>query len=152
MGNIDKTVYILGGINSMGFVTSRNAICKERKCMRKFFGILLDVVFFCHKMPDRSFHFKGKQFPVCARCTGLGVGYISSFFVLSLAGLFNIWIAFLLILPMVVDGIGQLLKKWKSNNIRRFITGLIAGIGILYFFFNLANMGYLFGKYLGDKI
>lgn len=120
--------------------------------MGKFFGVLLDVIFFCHKRPDRSFHFKGKKFPVCARCTGLGVGYISSFVILLLAGMFDIWFVFLLILPMVIDGVGQLLKKWKSNNIRRFITGLMAGMGILFFFVHLAKIGYLFGRYLSDKI
>lgn len=29
----------------------------------------------CHQRPDRSFFYKGYQFPVCARCTGLFVGY-----------------------------------------------------------------------------
>ena len=29
----------------------------------------------CHQMPERSFFFKGYQFPVCERCTGLLIGY-----------------------------------------------------------------------------
>ncbi|MEI3349189.1 MAG: DUF2085 domain-containing protein [Dysosmobacter sp.] len=28
----------------------------------------------CHQRPDRSFFFHGKQFPVCARCTGVFLG------------------------------------------------------------------------------
>jgi uncharacterized membrane protein len=28
----------------------------------------------CHQIPERSFHFSGIQFPVCARCTGLYLG------------------------------------------------------------------------------
>ena len=32
----------------------------------------------CHQMPERSFFFKGYQFPVCARCTGMIVGYFLS--------------------------------------------------------------------------
>ena len=120
--------------------------------MAKFFNIILDVIFFCHKRPDRSFHFKGKKFPVCARCTGLGVGYISAVIIFLVSGLLNFWIAYLMLLPMVIDGVGQLLNKWKSNNTRRFITGLLGGIGIIFFFFNLANVGYLFGQYLGDKL
>ena len=30
----------------------------------------------CHQMEERSFHFKGYQFPVCARCTGVIIGEI----------------------------------------------------------------------------
>lgn len=28
----------------------------------------------CHRLPDRSFHTAGVQWPVCARCTGLYLG------------------------------------------------------------------------------
>ena len=28
----------------------------------------------CHQMPERTFFYKGKQFPVCARCTGVIIG------------------------------------------------------------------------------
>lgn len=40
----------------------------------------------CHQMPERSFSYKGKQFPVCARCTGIFIGQLISyalFFVFS---------------------------------------------------------------------
>jgi uncharacterized membrane protein len=30
--------------------------------------------FVCHQLPERSFHFRGAQMPVCARCVGLYVG------------------------------------------------------------------------------
>ena len=35
----------------------------------------------CHQMPERSFFYKGYQFPVCARCTGLMAGYLLGIFV-----------------------------------------------------------------------
>ncbi|MDO5151670.1 MAG: DUF2085 domain-containing protein, partial [Oscillospiraceae bacterium] len=28
----------------------------------------------CHQRPDRSFFYKGHQFPLCARCTGAVLG------------------------------------------------------------------------------
>lgn len=33
----------------------------------------------CHRLPQRSFFWKGRQFPVCARCTGIHIGYLSLF-------------------------------------------------------------------------
>lgn len=30
----------------------------------------------CHQRADRSFYWKGRKFPLCARCTGVLVGYI----------------------------------------------------------------------------
>ena len=29
----------------------------------------------CHQRADRSFYWKGRKFPLCARCTGVLVGY-----------------------------------------------------------------------------
>ena len=39
----------------------------------------------CHRMPERSFFFKGYQFPVCARCTGVAIGQ----FIALVLGLFK---------------------------------------------------------------
>ena len=30
----------------------------------------------CHQKPERSFFINGYQFPVCARCTGVMIGYL----------------------------------------------------------------------------
>ena len=32
----------------------------------------------CHQKPERSFFYKGYQFPVCARCTGVVISSIIS--------------------------------------------------------------------------
>jgi len=48
-------------------------------------------------------------------------------------------IAVLIILPLIIDGLSQLIGYRESNNKLRFITGLNAGIGIalLFSFFKI---------------
>lgn len=85
----------------------------------------------CHQIPERSFFFRGYQFPVCARCTGIFLGGfigIIFFFIFSI----NWWICLLLLTPMVIDGGLQYIRVWKSNNILRVLTGFIAGFGLGY--------------------
>lgn len=120
--------------------------------MEKNLNFLLQVFFFCHQRPDRSFHYKGKKFPLCARCTGMACGYLSSILLVIFLGIIDFWIIALLILPMAIDGIGQLLNKWTSNNIRRFLTGVFGGISIIYIFFTIAYQVFLLGQYVGRYI
>ncbi|WP_431811652.1 DUF2085 domain-containing protein [Lysinibacillus sp. FW12] len=115
-------------------------------------NFLLRVIFFCHQRPDRSFYYKGRKFPLCARCTGMAVGYLLSTILVILLGLFDLWIIALLILPMAIDGIGQLFGKWTSNNNRRFLTGLPGGIGIIYIFYTIGYQFFLFGQYVGRNL
>ncbi len=87
----------------------------------------------CHQKPERSFFWKGKQFPVCARCTGIHLGYLTMplflFGFVSLSWLLTI--AF--ILPTTIDGLTQAYWNRESNNPLRFTTGLLAGIGLMSF-------------------
>ncbi|EKQ57508.1 MAG: putative membrane protein [Clostridium sp. Maddingley MBC34-26] len=86
----------------------------------------------CHQMHERSFSFKGYQFPVCARCTGIYIGHIVSILLFILKVRINLKICGALILIMSFDGLVQLLKVKKSTNFRRLITGILAGIGLVY--------------------
>ena len=95
---------------------------------------LENYVHFCHRRPDRSFFWRGKQFPMCARCTGIHLGYFS--FPLFLFGLLsiNLWLSLLLIIPTYLDGTIQAMsKRWESRNWIRASTGLAAGIGSMSF-------------------
>lgn len=105
---------------------------KDVKMTDKTYDILWIVgeISGCHQLPERSFFIKDRQFPICARCTGVGIGY--------LAGL----ISFMFIKPgviipilfcavMFVDWLIQYLNILKSNNIRRLITGLLCGYGLM---------------------
>lgn len=83
----------------------------------------------CHRLPGRSFFFKGKQFPLCARCTGIYVGYaifIPIIFFIKI----NIFFALLAIMPTTIDGLTQAYCNRESNNILRFTTGIFAGLGL----------------------
>ena len=83
----------------------------------------------CHRIPERSFFLNGKQFPVCARCTGVLLGNITAyilFFIHTLS------IEFYVVgcAVMFVDWFVQYIELYPSNNIRRLITGVIGGYSL----------------------
>ena len=84
----------------------------------------------CHQMPERSFFYKGYQFPLCARCTGLVIGYLMGILIYFLK-IINWEIAILLCIPLVIDGGSQYLKWRMSNQRLRLITGILCSIGIM---------------------
>ena len=86
----------------------------------------------CHQMATRSFFFKGFQFPLCARCTGILVGEIVACLLLLCNIHIDVFIAVLLICPTLLDGMIQLLGKYESTNFKRLFSGLIAGIGLIF--------------------
>lgn len=81
----------------------------------------------CHHMAERSFHFKGKQFPICARCTGILIGYftfpIFHFNIITP----SLLLIFLLMVPTLLDSVTQALEYRESSNILRLITGFLGG-------------------------
>lgn len=89
----------------------------------------LPIIFGCHCRRDRSFSYRGKQFPICARCTGELVG-ILLVCILGWLWMPPVWMSVLFMVPMLIDGFLQSLTKYESKNYRRFITGLFFGIGI----------------------
>ena len=86
----------------------------------------------CHQKSERSFFINENQMPYCARCTAIwlgitiGIGFMI-FFKMEINEKFLISILIGLI-PIGIDGIGQLFGLWESNNLVRLITGLLAGI------------------------
>lgn len=100
---------------------------------------------FCHRMPERSFFYKGKQFPVCARCTGFYAGYFSlPLFTFSLWDPGFLWIG-LLMVPALADGLTQAYMNRESNNWLRLFTGILAGAGFM-------ALAALTGKWIGHLI
>ena len=85
----------------------------------------------CHQKADRSFFLNENQMPFCSRCTAIwfgltiGLGFLI-FYKIELNRKFLILILIGLV-PIGVDGVGQLFGFWESTNIVRLITGLLVG-------------------------
>lgn len=96
----------------------RERIYKRLMSMGKAMG--------CHQLPKRSFFYHGKQFPVCARCTGVFIGEILGILLFKVGEISNS-IVILFCLLMFADWFVQYKFHYESNNIRRLITGLMCG-------------------------
>ena len=84
----------------------------------------------CHQRADRSFSFKGYQFPVCARCTGVLIGYALAIPCYISLGT-SIVLCVMLAGIMFVDWLLQYKKVLESTNTRRLVTGICGGYGVL---------------------
>ena len=86
----------------------------------------------CHQKSERSFFINGNQLPFCARCTAIWVGLAIGLFFMIFYKI-NLDIKFLILIfigliPILLDGLGQLFGFWESNNFIRVITGGFIGI------------------------
>jgi uncharacterized membrane protein len=94
----------------------------------------------CHQLPERSFFAGSHQVPVCARDTGIYVGFVLSLVVVWLlsrprrpselppAG--TLAVAVLFIGTMAVDGITSYAGWRTTTNEIRLATGLLSGYGM----------------------
>ncbi|MBM6938203.1 DUF2085 domain-containing protein [Pseudoflavonifractor phocaeensis] len=108
----------------------------------------LPILCGCHCRDDRSFHFHGRRFPVCARCTGELIGVLLAavtFWLWHPSG----WIAAALLLPLIVDGTVQARTRYESTNGKRLVTGILFGYGGIVLFFLSVSAAYSFGRALG---
>ena len=86
----------------------------------------------CHQKADRSFFINDNQMPFCSRCTAIwlglaiGLGFMV-FYKIELDEKF-LFVILLSLVPIGVDGVGQLFGFWESTNIVRVITGLLMGV------------------------
>ena len=112
--------------------------------MEKWLYKWLPIIFGCHCKKERSFHYKGKKFPICARCTGELFGIIFSLFSCFFFRL-SITTSIIIMIPMIADGFIQLKTSYESNNCRRFITGFLFGYGLFMIFAISSIMAFEFG-------
>lgn len=103
--------------------------------------------YFCHRRPERSFFFRGHQFPVCARCTGIYFAAVTSLILIKYIELdyniFTLSIGILLLIPSAIDAGIQYLTDYESTNTKRLITGLLNGLGTILIYLTLFYL--LFG-------
>lgn len=90
---------------------------------------------------DRGIYIYGFCLPLCARCTGLLAGSIAGTAALHLLKsksdkngnpVAALLIGSAMLVPTAVDGAVEYYAVEESNNRRRLITGLIAGIGCAF--------------------
>ena len=104
----------------------------------------LPIIFGCHCKDERSFHYLGKAFPICARCTGELAGIllsaVCSFFIRP-----TVTISIIMMIPMIADGFIQMKTSYESTNFRRVITGFLFGYALIVLFYTSTIAAYTFG-------
>lgn len=114
----------------------------------KFYDFMGSLV--CHQIPERTLWVGGHHLPVCARDTGAFLGLLLGYtMLLSLRrkeakGPPNLILTLAMLLPMLVDSLGQMLGFWISTNDIRLITGLLFGVALapfLIYVISLAPFG-----------
>ena len=106
--------------------------------MKKIWYILMKLGHFvCHQKPERSFFIKEYQFPVCARCTGIIISFIIALILLFNKIQINFFTSIILTIVMFIDWLLQYFKIKESTNIRRFLTCLIGGFGLSFFYYHV---------------
>lgn len=101
--------------------------------------------FICHQQPSRSFFLFEYKFAVCARCTGIYLGALIAVIIYSLFKEIDEtktpskWPLIISLIPIGIDGLGQLIGLWESNNFLRLITGFIFGFVVLFYLLPVYN-------------
>ncbi|MBU2524006.1 DUF2085 domain-containing protein [Patescibacteria group bacterium] len=87
----------------------------------------------CNLRCERTPKYKGVVFLFCYRCTGVIIGGIFAAILKYLALSYSSWILLLLLTaPLIIDGFIQKLKIKESNNLKRFVTGILFGVGLAF--------------------
>jgi uncharacterized membrane protein len=100
----------------------------------------------CHQMPDRSFFAHEHQYPLCARCTGMYLGFVTGVIWLGVRGrlkaarlpptpIIVMLVGF--IVAMGIDGVNSTIsvipgapQLYHTTNVLRIITGTLYGLAL----------------------
>jgi uncharacterized membrane protein len=104
--------------------------------------------YFCHQIPERSFHLDGNKFAVCSRCTGLYSGFAIAVLAYPLARSLketttpSIFWLFLAALPLAVDFSLGYFNIWANTHASRFGTAaLFSATAVFYILPGLIEIG-----------
>ncbi len=94
----------------------------------------------CHQMSERSFFLGGNEMPFCARdvaiyamiAVGLGLCIPARSRTYATAILMPWWGYFALLGPIALDGGAQAVFGFESDNLRRVVTGGLAGVAVAF--------------------
>lgn len=95
-------------------------------------------IYMCHQLPERSFTLFGQHLSLCERCFAIMVGalaaYPSAFLRRRLPRFFMTkWFVLIALVPIGLDGVGQLAGMWESITLVRIFSGFIAAFAIMHF-------------------
>ncbi|MED3622505.1 DUF2085 domain-containing protein [Neobacillus thermocopriae] len=102
----------------------------------------------CHQLEERSLLVSEKPLSVCARCTGIYIGILSTCLYLFIVKrktsitIPTIKMSFFLLLfmlPLIIDGLGSYAHLFNSDNVRRLITGICFGLVLPFFIYPLLS-------------
>ena len=106
----------------------------------------------CHQIPDRSFHISGYPIAVCARCSGIYIGFLLGIIVypffqnLKKHVLPSNWILIIGIFPMVLEISLSKMRVIHSNLYLISMSGLVIGSVMAFYvipgIFQLFNIQY----------
>lgn len=96
----------------------------------------------CHQMPERSLHLAGHPMGLCARCTGLALGFASG------SAWLLIWclgrgaaprppaprLLLLALLPAAAEWIGEMSGLTSPGNAARAAAAMLPGFAVSFFF------------------
>ena len=118
-GQAEDLSGVVGGYDNRDVIEGMNPVAK----VVYYIGDLN-----CHQKLERSYSYNQNQMPFCARDVGIFAGLAIGFtYALGRRIELTLPLILLSLVPIGIDGTVQLLTAYESTNIRRVVTGLIAG-------------------------
>ena len=115
--------------------------------LAEIYYLLFGII--CHQNPERSYFVWGHQMPVCVRCFGIYAGILLGLLIYPLLKktdntvMPKIKYLILFCLPILFDGISQILRLYPSPHYIRLITGILASAAGVFYILSILNQLYI---------